>query len=363
METFIICLVFLLAIMAGMSIGLLKGRRVSGSCGGATGVCSVCGKDNAKDRLAQMKKDPNRRIDSDNMTEVEKMDAGFTHGTYNINGRDVDFQEIKMAITKANEIKKTPQILTHPKLFEVQRWFGPHTSTVMLPDDVLQALIKMSDKLIDDEKTLEHGSSLAGVINKELKVYKSDLEDFGVLNILESCVRTYVTEVSKSRSTIAKDATINSNINSCWTVSQYANEYNPIHNHTGCEISAVLYLKVPDLKGRRNIPNKKNKPDHDGDINFAYNAASERPLDIFDKGLIQFTPSPGVLLMFPSYLLHTVYPFIGEGERRSLAFNANYQIFNPFPDGTHELVAGSQAGVQFQKSFFEKEKNNGNNTK
>jgi len=268
-----------------------------------------------------------------------------------------------MAITKANEIKKTPQILTHPKLFEVQRWFGPHTSTVMLPDDVLQALIKMSDKLIDDEKTLEHGSSLAGVINKELKVYKSDLEDFGVLNILESCVRTYVTEVSKSRSTIAKDATINSNINSCWTVSQYANEYNPIHNHTGCEISAVLYLKVPDLKGRRNIPNKKNKPDHDGDINFAYNAASERPLDIFDKGLIQFTPGPGVLLMFPSYLLHTVYPFIGEGERRSLAFNANYQIFNPFPDGTHELVAGSQAGVQFQKSFFEKEKNNGNNTK
>ena len=91
METFIICLVFLLAIMAGMSIGLLKGRRVSGSCGGATGVCSVCGKDNANDRLTQIKKDPNRRVDSDNMTEVEKMDAGFTHGTYNINGRDVDF--------------------------------------------------------------------------------------------------------------------------------------------------------------------------------------------------------------------------------------------------------------------------------
>ena len=91
METFIICLVFLLVIMAGMSIGLLKGRRVKGSCGGATGVCSVCGKDNANDRLTQMKKDPNRRVDSDNMTEVEKMDAGFTHGTYNINGRDVDF--------------------------------------------------------------------------------------------------------------------------------------------------------------------------------------------------------------------------------------------------------------------------------
>ena len=91
MEIFLICLVFFLVITAIMAIGLLRGRRVSGSCGGASGVCSVCGKDNAKDRLAQMKKDPNRRIDSDKMTEIEKMDQGFTHGTYNINGRDVDF--------------------------------------------------------------------------------------------------------------------------------------------------------------------------------------------------------------------------------------------------------------------------------
>jgi hypothetical protein len=91
MEIFLICLVFFLVITAIMAIGLLKGRRVSGSCGGASGVCSVCGKDNAKDRLAQMKRDPNRRIDSDNMTEIEKMDRGFTYGTYNINGRDVDF--------------------------------------------------------------------------------------------------------------------------------------------------------------------------------------------------------------------------------------------------------------------------------
>ena len=91
METFLICLVILSITILAMSIGLLRGRRVSGSCGGASGVCSVCGKDSAENRLQQMKRDPNRRIDSDNMTEIEKMDRGFTHGTYNINGRDVDF--------------------------------------------------------------------------------------------------------------------------------------------------------------------------------------------------------------------------------------------------------------------------------
>jgi len=91
LEVFALCLVIFLVITAIMAIGLLRGRRVSGSCGGASGECSVCGKDSAKDRLQQMKQDPNRRIDSDNMTEIEKMDRGFTHGTYNINGRDVDF--------------------------------------------------------------------------------------------------------------------------------------------------------------------------------------------------------------------------------------------------------------------------------
>jgi hypothetical protein len=90
-ETFLICLVFLLVIVAGMSIGLLRGRRVKGSCGGVTGESCACLKENANDRLTQMKRDPNRRIDSDNMSEIEKMDRGFTHGTYNINGRDVDF--------------------------------------------------------------------------------------------------------------------------------------------------------------------------------------------------------------------------------------------------------------------------------
>ena len=84
-------MVLFLLIMAGMSIGLLKGRRVKGSCGGVSGESCACSKENANDQLAQMRKDPNKRINSDKMTDVEKMDAGFTHGTYNINGRDVDF--------------------------------------------------------------------------------------------------------------------------------------------------------------------------------------------------------------------------------------------------------------------------------
>ena len=91
MEIFILCLVLFLVMVLGLSLGLLRGRRVKGSCGGVTGESCACSKESANDQLTQMKRDPNRRINSDNMSEIEKMDRGFTHGTYNINGRDVDF--------------------------------------------------------------------------------------------------------------------------------------------------------------------------------------------------------------------------------------------------------------------------------
>ena len=42
-------------------------------------------------RLEQMKKNPYRRVDSDNMTEIEKMDQGFNGKTFTINGIEVDF--------------------------------------------------------------------------------------------------------------------------------------------------------------------------------------------------------------------------------------------------------------------------------
>ena len=42
-------------------------------------------------RLEQMKKNPYRRVDSENMTDIEKMDQGFNGKTFTINGIEVDF--------------------------------------------------------------------------------------------------------------------------------------------------------------------------------------------------------------------------------------------------------------------------------
>jgi hypothetical protein len=42
-------------------------------------------------RMEQMKKNPYRRVDSENMTELEKMNQGFNGNTYTVNGIEVDF--------------------------------------------------------------------------------------------------------------------------------------------------------------------------------------------------------------------------------------------------------------------------------
>ena len=245
----------------------------------------------------------------------------------------------------------TEQIKTPPKVFDVQKYFGPLFASVTLADDVTNAMIKMTDKIIEDKKSESHGQSLAGVIDKELRIYKSDMDEFGVDQMLESCLRSYITHCAKVHLMFQETWTYASEVNSAWVVSQYENEYNPIHNHTGCDVSGVIYLKTPDVKGRRNIESKKGRPDNDSDIIFLHSAIGNRNYDIFEKGIITMTPQPGQMVMFPSYLLHTVYPFIGKEERRCIAFNGTYRITNE----KSEFIAGSFLNEQNQ-TFYKQEK-------
>jgi|TARA_B110000483_G_scaffold99413_1_gene121907 uncharacterized protein (TIGR02466 family) len=250
---------------------------------------------------------------------------------------------------KENFENNTKQLLSGPKSFELHKFFGPYFAEFMLPSDVIEALLKMTDTLLGDSKKIKFSKNLAGVIDEEVMIFKEDLLKFGVSDILERCVRSYVMNTTKLHSIHQDDYEYQSIINSAWIVSQYENEYNPVHSHTNADISAVLYLKTPNVKGRRNIKGKSG--DNDSDITFIYNAASTRDRDIFDRGIINFSPGVGQLLMFPSYLFHTVYPFLGTEERRSIAFNAVYTISK-----NKEILYGSPEKLNFHYKFHQTRK-------
>ena len=44
-----------------------------------------------KKRLEEVRKNPYKRVDSDKMTDIVKMNKGFNGKTYSVNGLDVDF--------------------------------------------------------------------------------------------------------------------------------------------------------------------------------------------------------------------------------------------------------------------------------
>ena len=133
---------------------------------------------------------------------------------------------------------------------------------------------------------------------------------------------------------VSKNLDIKTSIESMWTVSQFENEYNPVHFHTemkspedissNVQVSSVLYLKVPKSISR-GLKNKKGSPD--GAIEFISQGFGSE-LQSLSTGSRRFRPVAGHLYIFPSWLLHTVYPFVGKGERRSLSFNSSFKVIN-----------------------------------
>ena len=104
-----------------------------------------------------------------------------------------------------------------------------------------------------------------------------------------------------------------------WVVRQYKGEYNPIHYHEG-DLSGVGYIKLPkNMTNNQMVKNKKIRTN--GTIDFVNGQRA-----FLSKSIYNVVPKVGDLILFPNYLMHTVYPFNKDGERRSFSFNAKITL-------------------------------------
>jgi len=92
-----------------------------------------------------------------------------------------------------------------------------------------------------------------------------------------------------------------------WIVSQYADTPSPMHFH---------FLKTPE------IDTKQEEKNYIGGRKAGYLNFINGNKQPFNKSLISFKPVVGDLYVFPGWLMHGAEAFLGTGERRSLAFNA-----------------------------------------
>ena len=217
---------------------------------------------------------------------------------------------------------------------QVLKPFGPLVMMAQLPEGIIKTLNGIVD-VIKDKKDMGH--RLAGQIETESEIPHSMLEEKKVMDIFHAMAKSYVEQGyihAGQKNRLENMAPIQTQMQSIWSVSQYENEYNPQHNHSHCQISAVLYLKVPAMKPR-NIKGKSSKMDGSIEFNFC------NQVDLFTTGSFVVEPKPGILLMFPNSLNHQVYPFLGSGERRSIAYNMSYKCFTK----TGVQVAGDSVNL------------------
>ena len=230
----------------------------------------------------------------------------------------------------------------------LQPWSVPVLKT-KLPDDVLETMIEISDKVLADPNSEDWGPNLVGQIDKELAIPREMLIDTDVMGFFLEAIRTFVKLCKNQQyASLTKEAGFQeewlAEMLVPWIVSQHPGEFNPVHEHSGCHVSAVMYLKVPEM-----LPSKKaHRPNEDGAIIFQGPSISSA---LCETGFT-YKPAVGDFFIFSAQQQHGVYPFrCAEGqqdtERRSVAFNGLFQAKSDFDNnrGLEQTSRGNSAGA------------------
>ena len=194
-----------------------------------------------------------------------------------------------------------------------------------LPERLVQELQQAGQSALEmhgrTNNDMDYSSKLVGQLETEIGL---DIENLNknILNIdvLYDCINTYI---QKCEEQLLNDDEMmhyrnRIKIDMIWINIQKENEYIPMHRHNNCNLSAVMYLGMPNQ-----LPSKKDWMETDGMIEFigGMNTWGESGLT---KCFFVELPRVGDFYIFPSHMGHMVYPFRGKGHRISVSMNISY---------------------------------------
>jgi len=163
---------------------------------------------------------------------------------------------------------------------------------------------------LDD--SLDPSTSIRG--GQQIQVYPNELNidvDW-VIKYLESLCKGYMEIVIQQSGTddlkFCKPV-----ITSIWTIRQREGDYQEMHTHPGGNLSGNIYISAPEL-------DQNSKP---SDSQISFRLSQTRDISKFIMNDVwKYNPTPGTVVIFPSHLPHTVYPWKGNGHRTVVAFDA-----------------------------------------
>jgi len=203
-----------------------------------------------------------------------------------------------------------------------------------LPMPMVDDLNTYLDNLMVSEDREDHSKNLVGQIQSGQQL-TMNAEDEKVIRFTQTInqlgmeyIKHFVRRIGSSK--LFPD-NMQVGVDEMWSVHSYAGDYNPIHDHsvpslTG--LAATTWTKVPEQITKQKSPNDGEynlfgaSGNSDGFLAFNYGKTSslDNPM-LKPPTTCTIQPEVGKLFIFPIWLQHMVYPFKGEGERRTIAAN------------------------------------------
>ena len=210
------------------------------------------------------------------------------------------------------------------EVVEFVKPFGPMILKVKLPDDILNDLNQDCLDIADSKKEkIDCAEQLAGRVEEEYHISKDLLIKHAVW--FNAVTSRYLFPDEKAFQ--ENKGRFKVGIASGWYVRQYDGDFNPTHFHTGCQISSLGYLKLPD-----DIEEYWKEEDKDHNPFGGYTDFRYGTIGLNCPNNMKVKPKVGEFYMFPNWLDHCVYPFRSKykkpdvkGERRSFSLNIVYQ--------------------------------------
>ena len=201
----------------------------------------------------------------------------------------------------------------------IHKPFGPVIAEFKISEKTINYLNTFVDSLEKDSelrKKLDYGPMLAGQVSEEIGV-PMEVAKKSIGPELATAITNYIYQSTGKKITKC-------NFIKIWIVRQFGTEYNPVHFHSG-HLSGAGWLKVPSTFGKSIQKDKIHN--FNGAIQFVHGSRMFN-----SKSTFTITPKVGLMFLFPAYLMHQVYPFYSDEERRSIAFNANIDedIYNVY---------------------------------
>ena len=249
------------------------------------------------------------------------------YNEYEAEGRLNELPENNIFAPKFNPQTVPPELENQGGMAITMR---PQPAVHMMKVEIPLPIVDELNEHIDKNIGKDYSKLLVGQINRNEKSAQTGF------SLEDETGKAFSSVLGKLAETFMKNVTkldFVAQVNDAWTVHSYEGDYNPLHDHgskTPIGLSCIMYLKVPDSIA--NIPNpteefiglNSSSGAVDGFTYFTWGSHGMRDVNMLRPSTEEYVkPEVGTLIMFPSWLRHSVNPFFGDGERRTFSANIN----------------------------------------